>query len=281
MTVASLPLDSATFEYVRKLVLDRAAIALEPTKEYLVEARLLPLARRLGLASLRDLVASLREQPFGDLHAQVVEAMTTNETSFFRDIYPFEALKRDVLPALIAARQASRRLRIWSAACSSGQEAYSIAMILAEYFPELEGWNIQIHGSDLSQQVLERAIAGRYTQLEVNRGVPASLLLKYFEKSGAHWQIRPTISRRVRFVRMNLIDPWTAVPACDIIFLRNVLIYFTPDTKRTILARVRRHLDPGGTLFLGGAETTLGIDNAWQRVSHGKASTYRLASQPH
>jgi chemotaxis protein methyltransferase CheR len=277
MSPATLPLDLPSFEYVRKLVREHSAIALESGKEYLVESRLLPLARHMSLASVSELVTQLRSKPFGSLHTQVVEAMTTNETSFFRDLHPFEALRKDVLPPLLAARRARKSLTVWSAACSSGQEPYTIAILLREHFPELANWNVQIIGSDLSQQVLDRAAEGCYAQHEVNRGLPAAMLVKYFQKSGLQWRVKPEIRRIVRFVRLNLIEPWPALPVIDILFLRNVLIYFTPDTKRQILDIVRRQLAADGSLFLGGAETTLGIDNAWERVNHGKASTYRLA----
>jgi chemotaxis protein methyltransferase CheR len=277
MSTAAPILDPPTFEYVRKLVLEHSAIALEPTKDYLVESRLAPLARQNGLASLGDLVARLRGQPYGELHAAVVEAMTTNETSFFRDIHPFEALKKDVLPQLVAARSHCKSLNIWSAACSTGQEAYSLAILLAEHFPQLADWNVQIIASDLSQQVLERARAAEYTQLEVNRGLAASLLVKHFEQDGLRWRVKPEIRRRVRFLRLNLIQPWPYLPTFDVVFLRNVLIYFTPETKRQLLRQLQRRMAGDGVLFLGGAETTLGIDDSWERVCHGKASSYRLA----
>lgn len=281
MTTATLTIDQPTFEYVRKLVFDHSAIALEANKDYLVESRLLPLARQKGFASLRDMAAKLRCLPFGELHTEVVEAMTTNETSFFRDIHPFETLRHEILPGLIAARAMRRALTIWSAASSTGQEAYTISILLAEYFPQLSDWNIQIIGSDLSQQVLQTAQKGEYTQLEVNRGLPAGLLVKYFQKAGLHWQVKPEIKKRVRFVRANLIEAWPPMPICDVIFLRNVLIYFTPATKRQILNKVRQRLALDGVLFLGGAETTLGIDDSWARVCHGKTSVYHPASRPH
>jgi chemotaxis protein methyltransferase CheR len=277
MSTFTAQLDEPTFEYVRKLVHERSAIALEANKDYLVESRLLPLARQQGLASLRELVAQLRSRPYGDLHQQVVEAMTTNETSFYRDIHPFEALKRDVLPPLVAARSVTKSLNIWSGACSTGQEPYTIAMILAEHFPQLAGWNVQILASDLSQQVLDRAAKGEYSQLEVNRGLPATMLVKYFDRHGLSWSVKPSIRRQIRFFRANLIERWPPLPPLDIVFLRNVLIYFTPDTKRLILNKIRQALAPDGVLFLGGAESTLGIDDAWERVCHGKTSTYRLA----
>jgi chemotaxis protein methyltransferase CheR len=277
MSTTTLPLDLPSFEYVRQLVHDSSAIALEPNKGYLVESRLLPLARQKGLPSVRELVAQLKSGPFGALHRQVVEAMTTNETSFFRDLHPFEALQKAVLPPLLTARSARKTLTIWSAACSSGQEPYTIAILLRERFPQLTDWNVQIIGSDLSQQILDRAACGNYSQHEVNRGLPASLLVKYFQKSELHWQIKPEIRKMVRFLRINLIEDWPALPVIDVIFLRNVLIYFTPDTKRLILQRVARQMAADGALFLGGAETTLGIDTDWERVNHGKTATYRPA----
>jgi chemotaxis protein methyltransferase CheR len=273
----AVTLDASTFEYVRKLVLDHSAIALEPSKGYLVESRLLPLARELGLNTLSDLAAQLRGRPFGRMHAQVVEAMTTNETSFLRDVHPFEALRNEVLPPLIASRASKRALRIWSAASSSGQEPYTIAMLLREHFPAVRDWDVQIFGSDLSEQMLDRCRKAEYSQLEVNRGMPAQWLVKYFEKAGQIWRLRDEVRKAVRFQKINLIEQWPALPTMDVIFMRNVLIYFTPETKRQILQRTQRQLAPDGTLFLGGAESTFGIDDAWQRVNHGKTSSYRLA----
>ena len=269
-------IDQPTFDYVRQLVQDRSAIALEASKGYLVESRLLPLAREHG-QSLREFIDRLRDRPYGEIHAQVVEAMTTNETSFFRDVHPFEALRKDLLPPLIARRADRKTLRIWSAACSSGQEPYSISMLLLEHFPQLAGWNVQIFASDLSQQMIERARAGSYSQLEVDRGLTASHLLRYFRRSGSAWEATEQVKQRVRYLQVNLIDPWPTLPTMDVIFLRNVLIYFTPESKRAILAKVQRLLAPDGSLLLGAAETTLGLDERWERVSHGKTSSYRLS----
>lgn len=275
MSTMTPTLDQSTFDYIRKLVQDHSAITLEPGKEYLVESRLMPVARQYGHNSLVDLVALLHGKPFGPLHADVVEAMTTNETSFFRDIHPFEALRTTVLPELAAARRTRRTLNIWSAACSSGQEPYSIAMLILDHFPELKDWQLQIHATDLSQRVLDRAQRGVFSQMEVNRGLPAQLLVKYFHRDGLHWLVKPEVRRFVRFQRMNLIENWPLLPPMDLVFMRNVLIYFTPETKRSILARVRKQIATDGTLFLGGAETTIGIDDAWQRINHGKTSTYK------
>jgi chemotaxis protein methyltransferase CheR len=279
MSTTTLSLDRPSFEYVRKLVHDHSAISLEAGKDYLVEARLLPLTRQMGLPSLRELVIQLRDKPFGALHVQVVEAMTTNETSFFRDLHLFEAMRKDVFPALVAARSMRKTLNIWSSACSSGQEPYTIAMLLREHFSELRDWNVRIIASDLSQKMLTRAELGEYSQHEVNRGLPTALLIKYFQKSGLHWQIKPEIRKLVQFVRINLIDPWPPLPAFDVVFMRNVLIYFTPVTKQQILAKVRRQLAPDGALLLGSAETACGIDDGWERVNHGKSTSYRLASR--
>ena len=275
MATATPTIDQADFAFIRKFVYEQSAIALEPEKTYLVESRLGPIARQSGLHDLSGLVAHLRSRPAGELHAKVVEAMTTNETSFFRDAHPIEALRSDILPKLIQSRQSQRTLNIWSAASSSGQEAYTVVMLLREHFPELASWKISVIGTDLSQQMVERAQAGVYSQLEVNRGLPASLL-KHFQRTGLQWQLSDEIRKSVKFMRMNLARSWLPLPTMDIIFMRNVLIYFDLETKRQIFARVRRQLAPDGSLLLGGAETTLGVDENFERVNHGKTSSYRL-----
>lgn len=276
MTTATL--DAATFDYVRTLVHERSAIALEPTKGYLVESRLMPIAKQRGHRSLAEMVSHLRNKPYGELHAEVVEAMTTNETSFFRDAHPFEALKTAVIPELMQKRDATKTLNIWSAACSTGQEPYTIAITLRETFPQLASWTIRILATDLSSQVLEKAASATYSQAEINRGLPAPILVKYFQKVGLQWQLKPEIRSQVQFQRMNLIEPWPAFAKMDVVFLRNVLIYFTPETKSKILTQVRNRLAADGSLFLGGAETTIGIDESFVRCNHGKTITYRLKS---
>jgi chemotaxis protein methyltransferase CheR len=280
MTTLTPTIDEPTLAYVRKLLHEYAGIELEPNKQYLVQSRLGPLAREEGFPSLGELMRHLRGRPAGKLHSRVVEAMATNETSFFRDIHPFEALKNDLLPTIIAVRQATRTLTFWSAACSTGQEPYSIAILLAEYFPQLAHWTIHIHATDLSQQSLERAIRGEYTELEVSRGLSQPLITKYFDRRGELWKIKPELRRRVKFAQANLIRPWPELHAIDIVLLRNVLIYMAPEAKREILARTKQRLAAGGALLLGGAETTIGIDEDWQRVSHGKCSSYRLRPHP-
>ena len=271
-----MTIKSADFDYLSNLVRQRSAIVLEPGKEYLVEARLTPLARREGFETLEAFIADLRAHHFNGIHRKVVDAMTTNETTFFRDIQPFEMLKKVVLPALIEKRQARRSLTIWSAACSSGQEPYSLAMLLRENFPALASWDVRILATDLSQTMLERTRAGCYNQFEINRGLPAALLLKYFERQGLEWQIKPELRRMLEVRELNLAQPWGQVPPLDLIFLRNVLIYFDVETKKLILRRLRQVLNPGGYLFLGGAETTLNLDSSFTRLNYDKTACYQV-----
>jgi chemotaxis protein methyltransferase CheR len=270
--MAAMTCSVEDFEFVRRLLRERSAIAIEPGKEYLVEARLAPLARREGLASVADLVRVLRSGA-SRLTTAVVEAMTTNETSFFRDIHPFEALRTEVIPRILSANGGSR-LAMWSAAAATGQEAYSLALLVREHFRHLT--NVTILGTDLSQGVLDRARSGRFTQLEVNRGLPASLLVRYFAQDGVEWQIDDTVRRMVTFRQANLAQPLIGIPPMDVIFLRNVLIYFDAATKRKVLAEIARVLRPGGFLFLGGPETTYGIDPSYERFQVGRTVCYQL-----
>ncbi|MDZ4672895.1 MAG: protein-glutamate O-methyltransferase CheR [Gemmatimonadota bacterium] len=266
---------AAEFDFLRALIRDRSAIVLDPGKEYLVESRMLPLLRSERLGSIAALVAALRAAPRGELERKVVEAMTTNETSWFRDVHPFNALRSDFLPALLTARAAERKLRFWSTACSSGQEAYSLTITLAEYFPQLRDWDVQILATDLSREMVERAQQGRYGQLEINRGLPAPHVVRYFERQGVHWQVKPELRRLVRARQINLIEAWPALPRFDVILLRNVLIYFDLETKRGILRRARQALRPDGVLFLGSAETTFMVDDGWERLSTSGSVAYR------
>jgi chemotaxis protein methyltransferase CheR len=269
---------TSDFDYISTLVRDRSAIVLEPGKEYLVHARLLPLARKQGLEDIGALVERLKR---GDntLSTQVVEAMTTNETSFFRDVHPFETLRDDILPDLVEKRATTRTLRIWSAAASTGQEAYTVAMTLREHFPALATWNVSILGTDLSTEVLDKAREGRYAQIEVNRGLPAPLLVKYFDRAGPAWRAKPDLRRMVEFKPLNLVKPWSPLPRMDVVLLRNVLIYFDNATKREVLARARSVMAPDGYLFLGAAETTLQFDGMFERVPRARANCYRLVQE--
>jgi chemotaxis protein methyltransferase CheR len=264
------------FEYIRELVRARAGVLLEESKSYLAESRLIPVMRDEGCASLDDLARRLRAHGSIELHRRVVEAMVTTETSFFRDVHPFEALKRVVLPELIAARAGARALAVWDGACSSGQEAYSIAMLLAEQATALAGWSVRLLASDLSDAMLERVRQGRYGQLEVNRGLPAVLFARYFEKDGLGWRVKEPIRAMLDVRMLNLVQAWPALPSFDVVFLRNVLIYFDLDTRREVLGKVRRILRPDGYLFLGSAETTTNIDDTFERVAIGKTACYRL-----
>jgi chemotaxis protein methyltransferase CheR len=264
------------FDVIRRLLRERSAIALEPGKEYLVETRLAPLLNRMKLSSIGELIAEMRCRPSNGLHRQIVEALVTTESSFFRDHHPFEALRQVVLPDLINRRRDERRLHIWCAASSTGQEPYSIALLIREHFPELAGWRISLLASDLSRQVLERARAGRYNQIEVNRGLPAALLVKYFEQHGTDWQLKPAVRGKVDFQEINLAQAWPALPRMDLVLLRNVMIYFDVETKKTILGRLARLLRPDGYLLLGGAETTLNLDDSYRRVEPLKAGFYQL-----
>jgi len=274
-TATAAPAPGADFEFVREVVRRGSAIVLEPTKEYLVEARLLPLARSEGLSTIADLVARLR-QGDADLNRKVIDAMTTNETLFFRDVHPFEALRTTVLPELQTSRATSRKLRIWSAACSTGQEPYTIAMLLREHVADLTSWSVDIVATDLCTEVLAKARAGVFGQIEVNRGLPAKLMVKYFSKQGVDWHLGDDIKRMVDFRLMNLAEKWPPMGQFDVVFLRNVLIYFDVETKKAILARVRQVLRPDGYLFLGAAETTMNLDEGYERVQLGKSGCYRV-----
>jgi chemotaxis protein methyltransferase CheR len=266
------------YRFICRVVYDRAALVLEAGKEYLVETRLMPIVRQLQLGSITDLVARLRSGSDNGLLICVTEAMVTTETSFFRDAAAFEGLKTGVVPDLIARRATERSLNIWCAACSTGQEPYSLAILLREYFPQLATWQVSILATDLSNEVLERARAGRFSQLEVNRGLPANLMIKYFRQHGSMWELTEEIRRAVQFQEMNLTRPWSFLPRMDLILMRNVMIYFDIDTKKAILGRVARLLKPDGYLLLGGAETTLNLDDSFRRVEHRKAGYYQLVA---
>jgi chemotaxis protein methyltransferase CheR len=271
-----MTITASEFEYIRRLVLDQSAIVLEEDKQYLAESRLLPLARREGFDSIGSMVARLGGQKFDGLQRKVVEAMTTNETSFFRDFHPFEALRKSILPELMTERASSKELNFWSAACSSGQEPYSLAILLQEYFPTLADWRVKIIATELSAEMLARAREGRYSQQEVNRGLPASLLVKHFRQHGRDWQIAEYLRRRVEFQIINLAEAWPLLSPMDVVLLRNVLIYFSVETKKRILSKIRQLLKPDGFLFLGGAETTFNLDEAFERVQFDRTICYRV-----
>lgn len=265
------------FTFVRELVRAESAIVLDTGKEYLVESRLVPLARAAGHPDVDAYVADLSRRRTPAALKLVVEALTTNETSWFRDSDPFTALRQTVFPALAKTR-ANRTLRIWAGACSSGQEPYSIIMTALDT-PELAGWKIELVATDLSEEMLTRSRKGEYSQLEVNRGLPATTLVRHFERAGLNWRINQSIRERVEFRQLNLTRPFPPMGRFDVVFLRNVLIYFDLPTKRDVLKRVRQVMAPDGHLFLGAAEMTMGVDDAWERVPAGRSSVYRIREE--
>lgn len=272
-------LNASDAALVRDLVYKKSAIVLDASKEYLLESRLEQAARESGAPSIAALVDRVRTgQPGAE--KVIVEALTTHESSFFRDLYPFEAIKKTVLPELIEARKTTRVITIWSAACSSGQEPYSLAMMLIDAFPALASWPIKIVATDLSEPILARAREGRFRQIEVNRGLPAHMLVKYFEKEagGTDWIIKPQVRQLVEFRQLNLLSPWNIYPRPDLVLMRNVLIYFDLPTKQQILKRLRGLVPADGALFLGSAETTIGVDDGWDRIGQGGTTYYRPKS---
>lgn len=274
-----MPIDNFSFAFVADLVRREAAIVLEPGKEYLVESRLLPVARREKFPDLATFLAAVMRSPEkSPMRYLVVDALTTNETLFFRDFHPFEALRTVVFPELLPKRAHVRKLNIWSAAASTGQEAYSIAMLLREHFPETATWDIKILGTDLSTTTIAQARSGSYSQLEVNRGLPAVYLAKYFTKCDERWMVNADLRKMVEFKQMNLIVPWPMLPAFDLIFIRNVLIYFDTTTKTNILNRMHNCLLPHGLLFLGTAETTINLDAGWAPTKVGATVAFKQAA---
>ncbi len=252
-------MNQTDFEYLGGLLRQRSGLILSPDKVYLIESRLLPIARDNGFDTLEALVAKLRASKDEGLISAVVEAMTTNESFFFRDTRPFTIFQENTLPALLQARAAQRQIRIWCAAASTGQEPYSLAMILKDMEAELAGWRIEILGTDLSTEVLAKAKAGLYSQFEVQRGLPIQYLMKYFTQANDMWQINAEIRSMVEYKMYNLLDNFESLGGFDVIFCRNVLIYFDQPTKADVLGRMAKILPADGSLFLGGAETVLGV----------------------
>jgi chemotaxis protein methyltransferase CheR len=242
------------YEYLRGVVMAQSANLIDPSRNTLFDTRLTPIARLSGAVNLEDFVSMLKAGRPAHLHRAVAEAMTVNETSFFRDITLFEMLRRIILPQLIEQRMQKRRLRIWSAASSTGQEAYSLAMSIAEYFPELAHWDVKIIGTDISRHVVDYAQKGRYRRLEVNRGLPARMLLKYMVREGEEWEVVPRIRSICEFQYANLCAPIPQLPVFDLVLLRNVLLYFSQHDRKTVFKEIHRKITPGGYLILGNAE---------------------------
>jgi chemotaxis protein methyltransferase CheR len=251
-------LSNEEFEFIAGMLKQRSGLALTPDKGYLLDTRLTPIAKANGLADLKGLIAKLRANPTAPLAYQVIESMTTNESMFFRDTKPFEQLSKVILPALKAKGLAS--VRIWSAACSTGQEAYSLAMTLKEESPKYPGMKFEIYGTDLAEKVVERARAGMYSQFEIQRGLPITLLMKYFtQRPNNNWEVNDAIKSMATFTTGNLLQPFGAIGKFDIIFCRNVLIYFDEKTKADVMNRLAAVLNPPGYMFLGTSETTHGL----------------------
>ena len=253
------------YEFLRKLLRDKSGLDLSADKQYLIESRLLPLARKAGLPGIGELVHKLRDGN-GGLVSQVVEAMTTNETFFFRDKVPFDHFREAIMPELLKARAHRRSVRIWCAAGSTGQEPYSLAMSLKEMGALLSGWRVEIVATDLSQEVLEKSKAGIYSQFEVQRGLPIQLLVKYFKQSGEYWQINPELRAMVQHRQLNLLHDFSQLGTFDVIFCRNVLIYFDQDTKINIFNRLARLMEADGFLVLGAAETVVGLTDTFKPI---------------
>lgn len=264
------------YDFFARLLMQQCGLVLSPGKDYLLRSRLAPIMERHKIGSLEHLMLRLQNQNRDPLVSEVVEAMVTTETSFFRDFHPFETLRTTILPKLIEARRDQRQLNIWCAASSSGQEPYSIAILLREYFPELESWRINFLATDISREMLTRCREGRYSQFEVNRGLPTPLLLKWFHQQGAYWLLDERIRNMVSFSQINLPLAWPSMPMWDLVFMRNVMIYFETEAKKSILTRVARSLARDGYLILGGAETTFSLYDGLVRVENLKSGYYHL-----
>ena len=262
--------------FIRTLVHEKTGILLGGDKSYLVRSLLVPVVRGIGARSLGTLVARLEAEPDGELVDEVIELLLNNETWFFRDHAVFDALRADVLPQLLQRR--TRPLRIWSAACATGQEPYSIAMVLRTWFPELKD-EVEIFASDLSGRALRRAREGLYTQIEVNRGLPASMLVSHFEEEGSDWRVRDSLRDAVKFTRINLTHAWTELPEMDVVFLRNVSMYFDDATRRDVLTKVHGQLRPEGFLILGSAEATFPHEEWYDVTRSGKAAFHIARAQ--
>ena len=264
------------FDRIRTMVRQQTGIVLEESKRYLIESRLSTLVRKEGIESVDALLDTLRSGSSSEFRGKIVEAMTTNETSFFRDGHPFEALRRFVLPELMRLRAKEKRLRIWCAAAATGQEPYSLAMLLREQFAApLVGWSVQILATDFSPAVLDVARRGQFNAIEMSRGLTMPYQSKYFRQVDSAWEIHESIRAMIEFRPLNLIGTWPAMLSYDLILLRNVLIYFDLATKQTVLRHAKTVLRSDGYLFLGGAETTLNIDAGYVRETVGDSVCYR------
>lgn len=269
------------YAYLRELVLEQSANRIDPSRNALFDVRLKPIARLAGATGLKDFVKILKADRAPHLHRAVAEAMTVNETSFFRDLKPFEMLRETIFPRLIDRRREQRQLRIWSAASSTGQEAYSLAMLLAEHFPELAWWDVKIIGTDISKHVIDYAQRGRYRRLEVNRGLPARMLLKYLVRDGEEWEVAARIRSMCEFQYANLCAPLPKLPVFDLVMLRNVLIYFPPQDRNDLFKAVHRQMAADGCLVLGNAEQTEDSSDLFEVEFASNSYCYRPVAGAH
>ncbi|MDR3515623.1 MAG: protein-glutamate O-methyltransferase [Azospirillaceae bacterium] len=256
------------FDMFSALLKQRSGLVLSRDKAYLLESRLMPVARKWNIKGLDELATTIRTRRDEALLRDITEAMTTNESSFFRDQKPFDQFRQVVLPALLQSRQARKHIRIWSAACSSGQEAYSLLMVLGDEAAKLHGWRVEIIGTDISGEMVEKARAGLYSQFEVQRGLPITYLIKYFKQIGDKWQIDDKLRQMISFREFNLLSDLSGLGQFDVIFCRNVLIYFDQPTKTQVLENMVRLLPSDGILYLGGAETVLGITDCFKPMEN-------------
>jgi len=263
------------YDWVRDYMKRRAAIVLEADKKYLVYNRLLPVALKANLKTVDDLISRVMLSQDGGLTQELVDALTTNETYFFRDVHPFDFMRDTLFPEIIKRRAASRVIRIWSAASSTGQEAYTMAMVLRRHFPQTDGWRFDILGTDLSTAALKKASEGVYTDMEVKRGLPDEYRLRYFKPQGANWVIDPALRAMVSFKQLNLFTPWTGLGPFDLVMLRNVLIYFDAATRKEIVSRVHRVLEPSGVLMVGTSEIIPYAETGYAREQTGATIFYR------
>jgi len=269
--------NDADFRILADIFKERSGLVLAENKIYLLESRLIPVAKKHGIDGLQGLVEVIKGSPSELLLFDMTEAMTTNESFFFRDNTPFDTFRDHTLPALLESRKASRHLRIWSAACSTGQEAYSLAMLLKEHEAQLAGWRIEIVGTDLSPTVLEKAKAGVYSQFEVQRGLPVQYLVKYFSQANELWQIDASLRAMVSFKEGNLLENFSSLGKFDVVYCRNVLIYFERETKTAVLSKVAALMPDDGVLFLGGAETVLGVSDDFKPIQ-GLRGVYQISN---
>lgn len=271
-----MSLSTQDVDYLSNLVAEQSGNIVSQRQAYLLEQRLTPLARKNGKADIHELVEEMKRTRNAGLSKKIAEAVTVNETSFFRDAHPFEALRKSILPELIEARKVTRSINIWCAACSSGQEPYSIAMTIREHFPDLANWRIKILATDLSEEMLAKTRSGCFSQLEVNRGLPARKLVRFFDRKGTEWNAKDDIRSIIDCRNLNLSKPWPHLGDFDIVFIRNVLIYFDQSAKQDILCRAAKILRPDGFLFLGSSETTIGINVPLERKQKDDTICYQV-----